>query len=373
MRRGVGLFVMVLQTVLVSLSMVFPLLGYADSEKPVHPSLAGLFDFKGKNMKDVATQVAVLHEDSDIWGLDFSPDGTQLAATALIGSLKVNIWDWRNERIVRTLMKPTAFDATITEALRYSPDGHLLAACYGRSSKNDYVSIWNAVTGDILHHLDDLHYGLCQAIGFTPDGKAFLLAAFRIGNPGDNLIAYQTDTWQPAWGLSTAPFQPSTLAISPDGKLVAIGGLRAGIDIPPQRQILIVDLAQRAIVRTINAFPKDNDIQHLAWHPGSAHLAAGGVPQDSYTGPAVKIFDVRSGEQVGSEAATSFRINSLRYTPNGKYLIEANVAHTIRIWDGEHRELLQEIRGEAGSLAVSSDGRYLATGGDRKILVWELK
>jgi len=53
--------------------------------------------------------------------------------------------------------------------------------------------------------------------------------------------------------------------------------------------------------------------------------------------------------------------------------VESAVNHRIRIWDGRHQTLLQEIHGEATSLAFSRDGRFLAMGGDRKILIWKMK
>jgi WD40 repeat protein len=370
----------ILQTLLALLIAQAPMAGHCASERDGQSFFMHLFDSKGKDMKQVATKIATLDEDNDIWGLDFSPDGKHLAATALFG-LKVNIWDWQKSQIVRTLMKPRGAGAsTATELLQYSPDGQLLAACYGRVGPNDNYSvarIWNVVTGEIVHDIGEpVGGGACDAIGFSPDGKTFIRVVWRHSAfPGDNVIVYATDTWQPVWGLRTIPFLPKTLAISPDGKVIAVGGqVIDGPDKPIQPRIVIVDIAKRAIVRTIDAFPVENEIGHLAWNPDGIHLAAGARVGGSFAGPdAVKVFDARTGEQVVAEQATNATVHGLRYTKDGKYLIEAGVGTTIKIWDGQHRELLQEIKGDAGSLAVSRDGRYLAMGGDRKILVWELK
>jgi hypothetical protein len=40
---------------------------------------------------------------------------------------------------------------------------------------------------------------------------------------------------------------------------------------------------------------------------------------------------------------------------------------------GQHQQLLQEIKAIPSSMAVSTDGRYLAMSGDKKIIVWQLK
>jgi WD40 repeat protein len=66
-------------------------------------------------------------------------------------------------------------------------------------------------------------------------------------------------------------------------------------------------------------------------------------------------------------------VNVLRYSPDGKYLVESVIDGSIRIWDGQHRTLLQQIHGEATSLAFTRDGKFLAMGGNRKSLVWQMR
>jgi hypothetical protein len=40
---------------------------------------------------------------------------------------------------------------------------------------------------------------------------------------------------------------------------------------------------------------------------------------------------------------------------------------------GAGSPVLQEIKAIPGCIAVSKDGRFLAMGGDKKIIVWQLK
>lgn len=343
-----------------------------------------------KNPKDVAVKVAELPEQYkvNVHGLDFSLDGKQLAVVS--ADEYINIWDWQTSRIVRTLEKAHgAKGGLTTEPIRYSPDGHIFVACHSIAQGDVVIRIWNTETWAIVHDITDpVGGGGCNAIGFTPDGKSLIRVLDRIvTKPGDNLIIYDTTSWQPVWGLRTVPFYPTALAISPDGKFVAIGGgvINGG---PMKQQIAIVDLAQHAIVHTI---PNTVDFYfgQLAWSPDGANLTA--IGQRGWDGRAndghgaytsgldtVMVFDAHSGKQVAGDQIEDIESTSLRYTPDGKYLIEGVMngrgsGRGVRIWDSQHRELLQEIPGEVSSLAVSRDGHYFAVGEVKKTDVWQLK
>lgn len=379
------------QLILALIAMQFPVTGYCNSENGWFDNL---FASKSKNIKEAAVKVAELHEDEDIniWGLDFSPDGKYLAATSpntvsmSSNKVEVQIWDWQSGRIVRSLEKAGGNDGLTTEPIRYSPDGRLLVACHSLAQGDVVARIWNTETWAFVHDITDPVGGGqgCGAIGFTPDGKSLIRVTDRIvTNPGDNLFIYNTSTWQPVWGLRTVPFEPHSLAVSPDGKFVAVVGqlfdfspTAPGLSIAEatkemfkrkiQSQIAIVDIAQHTIVRTTPS-PRHGQI---AWSPDGAHITVAGAGE-------ITVFDMQSGKQVADEPIKSGHI-SVRYTPDGKYLIEGveNGKETglgIRIWDSKHRELLQDIPGNVRGIAVSRDGHYFAAGGYKKISVWRLK
>lgn len=359
--------------------LLLPVFGYSNP-----------FSEQFKNPKEVATQISTLNEADAILGIDFSPDGKYLVAAGENGA-DIHVWDWQSGRIVRTLIKARgAYTGLTAEPIRYSPDGHLLAACHSLALGDVVVRIWNTDTWEIVHDITNPQKGGgCNAIGFTPDGKSLIQVLDRMPEfSGDTFILYSTDTWQPVWGLRTLPFQLGAVAISPDGKFAALEGLlydfsptAAGLSVVEatiemfkrkiQRQIAIVDMTQRSIVHTIPV-TKMNELSvgRLAWSPDGAYIALAG------TG-AVVVFDVHSGKQVAEELLESARM-FVRYTPDGKYLLESDIDGLgnglgVRIWDGQHRELLQKIPGELDSLAVSRDGRYFAFASTGKVSVWQLK
>ena len=326
-------------------------------------------------MSEVAVEVATLTETMEVYGLDFSPDGKHLAATATLDGIEVHVWDWQGSRIVKKMNKGRGALGIMSDPLKYSPDGRLLAACHSRAGATGsvVVHIWDAQTGEIAGSIAE-DSGACLGIGYTLDGQTLIRLEVVGPRGGESIIGYNLSKGQPDWGLRTEPFDPSTLAISADGKFAALGGGNFGPGIPHQPQILIVDLLKHTIVRTIDAFPLENMITSLAWHPDGVHIAAGTIGGHP---DIVKIFDAVTGDLVAAEvegrSKYKNRIYALRYSPDRKYLAESAINGNIRIWDGQHQNLLQEIHGEATSLAFSRDGRFLAMGGDRKILIWKMK
>jgi len=133
------------------------------------------------------------------------------------------------------------------------------------------------------------------------------------------------------------------------------------------------------VIRTIDAFPLTQVVERIAWDPDNVHIAAGVKVTGSFPGPdAVRVFDATTGQQVAAEPTASARINGLVYTPDGKYLIETEIEKKTRVWDGQHKNLLQEIPANlpagytVGALAVSRDSRYLAIASLSEISIWKL-
>ena len=353
----------------------------------------------GKYSETVATEVATLPEDHGTWGLAFSPHGRYLAASSPQTAF-VQLWDWRKDRVVRRFRK-IGSDISSTTALAYSPDGRYLASCHD-GSPNGAVQVWNAYTGALVARLLGPHGGWdCSAIAFSPDGHSLLRITDDDGPQSTGLVAYSTRTWAIRWALATRPFEPNALAVSAHGHWAALGGGTNGYvgkwyaTIP---QIVLVNLMTHRIARTIRRtflplspftreFPGGgpskpiimpmgtNMPTALAWDP-SAGTVAIGVWGGLGIGSAnvVRIYKARTGALVAGESGpVKTWVTALRYTPHGRYLIEAGIDNTVEIWGGTHQHLLQKIPHQTWSLAVSPHGHYLALGEGRQIQIWRLQ
>jgi hypothetical protein len=92
----------------------------------------------------------------------------------------------------------------------------------------------------------------------------------------------------------------------------------------------------------------------------------------------VAIFDAQTGRKLVHEKLEESAHMNVRFTPGGRYFIQCDMNGRgtglgVRIWDGQHQTLLQEIPGNIGSSAVSRDSKYLAVGGTLRTTIWQFK
>ena len=132
------------------------------------------------------------------------------------------------------------------------------------------------------------------------------------------------------------------------------------------------DLPQRALLRLGTDHLRTRDfIQQIAFSPDGRFIAA--VPANSPR-PIVPIFDVHSGrlaKQLTIPDATSGYGNCMTYSADGTMLLCGEVTGHITLWrlqDGQvlHRHKLHE--GGVNAVAISPDGKTMATGGEDGIV-----
>jgi WD40 repeat protein len=342
----------------------------------------------------VATKVAEFKEDGDVVCLQFSPDNKQLATTPY-STDHVHLWEWQGRtRMERTLMKPPGTVGLSSECLRYSPDGLRLAVAHAIASDEygaSVVDIFDPKTGALVHKIPEARLGGARTrIEFSPDGK-LLVRTFDSDNRSKTgqFLVHRTDTWEVVWSMSTLPLDIHTLALTRDGNLAAVSGDLFSSSKAVSAQTLIIDIAQRKVIHTFDPiFEPGVPVDVLAWNPDGNHLALGvygagfsaGGGLIDYPAEPVKILDTSTGQVVGSEAMSPTSITGLRYTSDGKYLVESGYSTGLRgtgmarIWDGQHQRLLQEIPvKESFAVTISRDNRYLAVSDQRHVSIWTLK
>ena len=177
----------------------------------------------------------------------------------------------------------------------------------------------------------------------------------------------------PPWGRGRPVW---AWALSPDGRLLALE--------VPNRTIALWDIASSTQhVATAPAHQQDENfpdfpvVSSLAFSPDGRLLASGGT--HDYL---VKLWDVASGKHVATFSTDRGAITSLAFSPDGELLAAYATGGTVMLWNMANRNRVAEIdaheRGswaQGNDLAFSPDGKLLATGGRRvtKGTIWEVE
>jgi WD40 repeat protein len=105
-----------------------------------------------------------------VYSIEFSPDGSRLAAAGTIGNCGVGgfvyIWDLKGGTIPVSPSMKLMFDALWINHINFSPDGQRLAA----AGAEDGAIVWEVVTGRAVFTLPAT-IGFVSDINFSPDGK----------------------------------------------------------------------------------------------------------------------------------------------------------------------------------------------------------
>jgi WD40 repeat protein len=154
------------------------------------------------------------------------------------------------------------------------------------------------------------------------------------------------------------------LAFSPDGTLLAVSGLTAGAE----GELALFDARSGRRLTTLRCSGSIQPPTYaLAFTPDGT-LVTGGL------GTKVQFWDVPSGRLVDEWVGHSAYITSLAISPDGRTLATGSGKGIIKLWSLEQRAELLTLPAherDVGALAFSSDGQVLASGGgDGRVRLW---
>jgi len=190
---------------------------------------------KGQPAQTIPAHIA-MNQPSPIYGIAWSPDDKQLLTASYDRSMK--LWNAADGKLAREFkgFKEKEFEKGHHDGVfsaAFSPDGKFIAS----GSSDRTVKLWNVADGTVVREFVNpnvsppasalpgpapAHPGWVYSVRFTPDGKQLVSA----GNAprGRGYLA----VWSVADGkllhgeeLSLGPIY--SVAVSPDGKLLALG------------------------------------------------------------------------------------------------------------------------------------------------------
>jgi WD40 repeat protein len=374
------------------------------------------------------------HHAAAVSFVAFLPDGQTVLTAASDGTMRT--WQRATGKELRRIDVPGPPPAAAAKKLVAMPGGARPLVALTRDGKTlatlvgDTIRLWDAATGRQLRRIDAPASGI-TAMLFAPDSRFLAIrmpdesvvmldaesgkevrraraknrpqGAIRIGSAGpagddDGGLAYSPDgktlasigsemnqkketffvrlidatTGNELRRIEAAPKRPSSVAFSPDSKLVALAG---GTD---------VHVHDASTGKEIHKFDAPAGLATLVFSPDGKTIAA--MCHDR----TVRLWNAESGKglhRLGEIApglpvrGNAFRKGTvsvpqaLAFSPDGKTVI-AGAGNSVRMWataTGKEQRLADGHRGALVYLSVAGDGKTLiSVGADGTIRSWDL-
>ncbi len=273
------------------------------------------------------------------------------------------IWNWDAKSAVRSIrvrrLKPEGAEApqgraecrllvtlrghaTWVVCAAFSPDGNRVASGAGDRT----VKLWDVATGQCLKTFHG-HLERVESVAFSPDGQRLFSSSFdktvRIWdvNKGECIrtLVGHTDT-------------VSGMALSPNGKLVASGSA--------DERIRIWDTATGECVRILADPTGPMHVRTIAFSRDGSRIVSGG--HDGH----LRLWDVETGRCLRKWPTASGKICAVVICPDGERIVSVGDDLAVKLWSlatGAGLKVI-ETAGPNRGLAVSPDGKWIATGTD---------
>jgi WD40 repeat protein len=386
---------------------------------------------------------------ADVQSVAFSPDGRTLAA----GTSVKTVWLWNVSRPAAPAPfrgMPLTGPAALVSGVAFSPDGRTLAA----SSEDDKVWLWSVHANRGTAAPDGTLAGAtdwANTVAFSPDGRSLAEgtsdASVLVWNVATRGITATLDQPQPVtsvtwdgqnrvaasdadgtvalWSLPTPVLDtgnfPASVAYSPDGATLAVGGTSVQLWDVATHTLLVTHWLPPQVTVNATAFSPTGTAVAVALSNGTVALlnartlAPLGKPFIVITGPgtaesvafspsgallvtgaddgSLRLFDVADParpREIARVHDSGASVYTVAFAPDGTTVAAASVDDFVRLWrvtgpggagaSGAGRAGLTQVGPALGGLAsyaiglaFSPDSKILAVGSaDKTVRLWNL-
>jgi WD40 repeat protein len=296
---------------------------------PREPKLAGKLDVK--------LRLTLRDHTSEVYGVEFSPDGSLLASCGNDNSLR--IWNAENGELTQV------FPNQGYEGLAFSPNGPILAA----SCRTGRINIWDIRKGKVRLALEG-HTWNPRSLAFSPDGRT--LAS---GSLDGTLRFWDAGTGRMKEVIEGYGDIVAYVAFSRDGKHVAFAAGQEG-------GLYVMNAETRKIQLTLKGHT--GRVGPIAFNPDGSTLAS--TARDG-----LRFWDSRTGELLETWEPVPY----FAFAPNGSIIADRSGGKVCfrNVATGGILASIDAHEGY-GPVRFSPDCRTVATAGaDTLIKLWDVQ
>jgi RNA polymerase sigma factor (sigma-70 family) len=256
------------------------------------------------------------------WYFSFSPDDKRLASVPRLEM--VDIWNMETAEKAMTIKVADTDDVRMA---MFTSDGRKLVTLDRKRTKNSrsawephYVRQWDAVSGKEEKRWP-VNGHMYEPI-FAPNGMTVLVA------DNDAIRLHDVRTGRDRLFRSPGKGSMQTLAVSPDGRLLASG------DLGRDRAVRFWELATGQQIRAVTGH--ELAVTCAAWSPDGRILASGDNRRyggDEKAVNSVRLWDAATGRALAHYRGFSTSVTALAFSPDGAYVAAGLRDSTILVWD----------------------------------------
>ena len=293
-------------------------------------------------------EIFVQKSINSIYSVAISPDGRYALSGS--GAKTVILWDISTGRQIRTLEGHTGRVCSVA----FSPDGQYAAS----GSMDSTVKLWEVSTGrEVWTRKADSYSLWVYSVIFSPNGQ------YLASGSDYDIKLWEISTGKEVWKLH-APLMLDSFAVSPDGKYVLLGSLHdAGVR--------LWEMSTDREVRTLKGH--SGGVLSVAFSPDGLYALSGSADET------VKLWEVSTGKELKTFKGHPGDVRSVVFSPDGKYvlsgssfrpleagsLVPENHEETIKLWEVSTGREVRTLKGHSevvNSIVFSPDGRYALSG-----------
>ena len=311
-------------------------------------------------------------QEIDVYSLAASPDGTRLAWGGTDGLIR--LWDLKEREVAWSNFVP---QGALVNAMTFSPNGeHLITG-----DSNGTLAFWDSVTSQRVRtlptELDEIY-----TMALSPDGSVLAYAGKSQGREPNLYTRNLQDNTVRSFRIRQGEVADVlTIAWSPDGKQLASGGRDRVVHIWDPETGDEIETLKNRVVDNVMMDTFEGPVRSIAYSPNGKWLATGG--DDNQGGVRDKTLQVWDTSAWADQPPILFgspeqNLTALAFSPDGNTLVSAYENGETRVWNFNSQQVVETLENHNRPIvgidfSQFEDALLLVTAGlDREIVMSNL-